>query len=223
MDSQIPEITQPHAYLVRNRITLLLIFAVFAAPVLVAYFFLQTGYYSARPTVNKGDLVTTPLSVELLQLQDFEVQKKWWLLYIPPSECDKACENSLFQMRQVRTALGQEMARVERLVVHVHPIQPKVDRLLQGEFKEFKQIQGDGAQVDGVLNRVLDNSVQAGTLNTPLQRNQSAVEAGRIYVIDPMGTIMLSYPAYQDEAESILKGKNILQDLTKLLKESRIG
>lgn len=223
MDSQMPNVTQPQEYLVRNRITLILLFAVFAAPVLIAYFFLHTGFYASKPTSNQGDLISPPLQVSSLQLANFDTNKKWWLLYVPPSHCEKACENSLYQMRQVRTALGEEMTRVERVVVHVHPRQEKLEQLLQTEFKEFKQTEADSANVDLMLNNALDHSIQAGTLNTPLEHKEKAVEAGRIYIVDPMGLIMLSYPAFADERESILKGKSLLKDLTKLLKESRIG
>lgn len=223
MDSQMPDINHPQSYLVRSRITLIMIFVVFAAPVLIAYLFLKTGYYASKPTSNKGDLIATQISVSSLQLHNFDPNKKWWLLYVAPTQCDKSCENSLYQMRQVRTALGEEMSRVERVVVHVRPPEEKISQLLQTEFKEFKQAEGDSSQVNLMLENALEHSIQAGTLNTPLQHSGSAIESGRIYVVDPMGFIMLSYPSYADEHESILKGKLILKDLTKLLKESRIG
>ena len=44
-----------------------------------------------------------------------------------------------------------------------------------------------------------------------------------IYVADPLGNIMLRYPVIRDKDSAFVKGKDILYDLKKLLRMSRIG
>ncbi len=57
-----------------------------------------------------------------------------------------------------------------------------------------------------------------------LWQGQGAAQAeGQLYIMDPLGQIMLRYPTYADPKESVLKGRGILKDLQKLFKVSHIG
>src|SRR3990167_2301004 len=92
--------------------------AVFALPVLVAYILLKTGWYTSAGTSNRGLLIDPPLAFDAVPLfaadgnaiPADQLRKKWWIVYVMPAECDTACRNSLFQMRQVNQALGPEFS-----------------------------------------------------------------------------------------------------------------
>ena len=56
-------------------------------------------------------------------------------------------------------------------------------------------------------------------LDYKLKENQ----AGYIYLVDTMGAVFMYYPTYVDEQQSILKGRDLLKDLQKVLKLSKIG
>ena len=44
-----------------------------------------------------------------------------------------------------------------------------------------------------------------------------------LFIIDPLNNVMLYYPTHADKEAMVLEGKNVLADLRKLLKLSRIG
>ncbi|HAS21843.1 MAG TPA: hypothetical protein DCR51_01545, partial [Idiomarina loihiensis] len=51
----------------------------------------------------------------------------------------------------------------------------------------------------------------------------SALPENTLFIIDPMHNVMLYYPTHEDKEQMITEGKNVLADLRKLLKLSRIG
>ena len=68
--------------------------------------------HPARPINQFGALT---MSGETLSLD--HLRGKWTLVYIGGSRCDLYCEASLFKMRQARLALGENMSRVQRLLL----------------------------------------------------------------------------------------------------------
>ena len=100
-----------------QRTILLLVAAVFVAPVLLAI-----GLYSTvelwRPqaTANHGELLTPARPIEGVALEDLSTGRsidegylrgKWTLVYISEGECGPACQDSLYRTRQVRIALNK--------------------------------------------------------------------------------------------------------------------
>jgi hypothetical protein len=98
-------------------------------------------------------------------------------------------------MRQARLALGKDAERIERVWL-----------LSDGEVPAPALLrEHEGLNVA----RVPD-----GTLLGELPASGNA--AGYIYVVDPIGSLMLRFPADPD-------GRRMLRDLTRLLRASRIG
>lgn len=198
----------------RNRILLLVLAASFILPFVVGDLAYRLGWYQGAQT-NKGRLIDPPLAFASLGARDAAGQplsarfagRTWWLLYVLPADCEASCRNRLFQMRQVRLALGKESERLRQVVVTTGPLAPATEALLKKEFPDFVRIRGDVAALDAALARA-----------TP-----SASAAGELYIMDPMGWIMLAYAPERDEKRSVEKAEDVLQDLRKLLKASRIG
>jgi len=205
-----------------SRRVMLLIFAIFLLPVVIAYSAHFFGWYKQVGTNNRGLLLDPPIDFSELSLlnennQPFSNEdylRTWFMVYVMPDNCEKACENSLYLMRQTALALGPEKHRIKQLVLHWSKNQPKWQELATTQFPNFLSYFGEQKQVDDSFMRGIDPVVD----NT----NQAS-NAGRIYIMDPWGFIMLSYPAEADEKESILKGKDLLLDLKRLLKVSKIG
>jgi len=201
-----------------SRRALLLTFAIFLLPVLIAFTLLKTGWYTSAGTSNRGLLIDPPISFDDLVLTDQSQQtiaadhfrKKWWLMYVMPADCDVACRNSLYLMRQAREALGPESGRVAELIVTPHGLNPE---LADWIAQEFPLAVIAGADVDNVDT----------TLQQAFSANLSGSDAGHIFLVDTMGAIFMHYPSYADEQESILKGRDLLKDLQKVLKLSKIG
>ncbi|HVK98525.1 MAG TPA: SCO family protein [Dongiaceae bacterium] len=210
---------QPSAAVVRsNRKALLLTLALFTLPVLVAYVLLKTGWYTAAGTSNRGLLVDPPLEFDALTLTGADgsvlsadqFRKKWWIVFVVPATCAEACRNSLYQMRQVHQALGQEFDRVGELVITPFAMDAATEEWLTKEFSESTRARADASHIDQVLAPAFIDG-------------QAASQSGHLYLVDTQGALFMHYPGYADEKESILKGRNLLKDLQHVLKISKIG
>ena len=192
----------------RSRRTLLILLALFFAPLLVA-FLLYYGADGWRPAgaTNRGDLVhpPRPLPQAVLRtpqgadLDTAALHGKWSLVYIGAGQCDARCHEALTLMRQTRLALGDEMSRVQRVF------------LANGECCDQPYLDTEHT---GLM-------IARADANTPLLatfalNGQPPEQAGRIYIVDPLGNLMMSY-------ESGAQRKALLEDLKKLLKLSHIG
>lgn len=178
----------------------LLLIGVFVVPVVAAYL----AYYGLRPAghTNYGDLidVTTlaqtagvahngePLDLETLR-------GKWLMVHVGPARCDADCAQQLYLMRQIRATQGKEQARIERVWV-VSDAGRADPALLQDHPGLHVWLPADPAFV-----------AQFPAANDP---------ADHIYLIDPLGNLMLRFPADPEP-------KRVMKDLKLLLKASQIG
>jgi cytochrome oxidase Cu insertion factor (SCO1/SenC/PrrC family) len=188
----------------RGRWKMLAVLAVCAAPVLASYF----TYYVIKPTThnNYGTLVDPrshpipPLSSTTLDGRPEGLDKykgKWIMLKVGGGECAQACQKQLFTMRQERLMQGKEMDRVERvwLVTDREPLETVLIR----EYDGMHMLRADPAAVAKWL---------------PVDPGTKAED--HIYLIDPLGNLMMRFPADPDP-------RKMYKDLNKLLKASSIG
>jgi cytochrome oxidase Cu insertion factor (SCO1/SenC/PrrC family) len=185
----------------RGRLKLLLMAAFFAAPVLLAWLAYRfewatgtTGNYGAllRPAALP-DAALTALDGRPFSLA--RLRGKWVLVQFDRSRCDAYCERKLYFMRQVRKALGRDAERVERLWVLTDQGVPSARLLAAAE----------GTRVARAANgRLLAAFPAAGAA------------ADHIYLVDPMGNLMMRFPREPDPSK-------MLKDLQRLLKYSQIG
>lgn len=198
----------------KSRLLLLLLLASFVVPFLIGDLAYRLGWYQGAQT-NKGRLIEPPVAFADLRAADAGGKvldasfsgKHWWLLYVVPADCESACRNRLFQMRQVGKALGKEAKRLQQVLVFTAPVPAELDALLRQEFSGFVRVSAPAPVVDAALAKA----------------TAVASRDGLLYTMDPMGWIMLAYAPEADEKASVVKAEDILQDLRKLLKASRIG
>ncbi len=122
---------------------------------------------------------------------------KWVLLQAHSSDCQSDCEKRLHDMRQLRLAQGKEMTRLERVWL-VTDNQP----LNMPRWQEYQGTQ---------LLRV-DPAVAQAWL--PVEKG--TVASDHLYMIDPLGNLMMRFPKDADP-------NKIKKDIAKLLRASRIG
>nr|WP_246542388.1 cytochrome C oxidase subunit I [Collimonas antrihumi] len=141
------------------------------------------------------ELGSTALDGKPLTLDAYK--GKWLMVQIDSGECQKACQDKLFEMRQLRLMQGKEMERIERvwLITDDQPLSTMV-------MREY-----DGTR----LLRVKPDLLKAWL---PTDANTSA--ADHIYLIDPLGHLMMRFP--KDADPNLVK-----KDLSKLLRASAIG
>jgi cytochrome oxidase Cu insertion factor (SCO1/SenC/PrrC family) len=182
------------------RSKFLLLIGLFAVPVVAAYL----SYFGLRPAghTNYGELIpVTPLqhtagAAHDGTAMDIETLRgKWVMLHVGPSRCDATCSQQLYLMRQTRTALGKEQSRIERLWVLT-----------------------DASAVDPVLLQEHPglHAWRASDAAFIEQFPAAQSSAEHIYLVDPLGNLMLRFPAQPEP-------KLMLKDLKLLLKASQIG
>ncbi len=184
-----------------GRMKMLLILLACAAPVIASY----ASFYFFKPDgrINHGTLIepVRPLpdvALGLLGGKPFKLSDfrgKWVLLTTDGGACGGICPDKLFKMRQVRTMQGKERDRIERawLITDDAPL----DTLLIREYDGMKMLRAAGSPL-------------LGEFPAPVNR------ADHIYLIDPLGNLVLRYPRDADPMK-------MNKDLIRLLKYSRIG
>ncbi|MDB5796515.1 MAG: hypothetical protein JWP36_417 [Paucimonas sp.] len=180
------------------------VIAVCAAPMLVSYL----TYYVIKPQSrsNYGELLD-PRSYPMPRLDartldgkpaELEALKgKWIMLQVDSGDCAQACQKKLWEMRQLRLATGKEMNRIERVWL-VNDDKP-LDTVLMREYDGTHMLKVDAQRTRSWL--------PAAAGSTPQDH---------IYMIDPLGNLMMRFPKDADP-------NRIKRDLSKLLKASSIG
>jgi cytochrome oxidase Cu insertion factor (SCO1/SenC/PrrC family) len=197
--------------IVRNRLTLILIALVVALPAVLS-FLLYTSGWRPSGSGNYGELVEPARSIKNLEFQTLEgnnlrlsdLSKRWAFVYFVADGCGAGCERSLYKMRQVRLTQGENARRLQRVLVVAHNVALDKLRTHLRDYPGMVVITGPRENV-----RTLSKEF-ALPIGTPFDG------LGRIYLLDPAGRLMMSYPADADP-------NGMRKDLKRLLKVSRIG
>lgn len=165
-------------------------------------------YYVIKPEgrTNYGDFIDPrahpmpPLKSVSLDGKPLELaayRGKWVMLQVNSGDCNEACQQKLYAMRQLRLTTGKEMSRVERvwLVTDKEP----VETMLLRQYDGTHLLRADADAVARWL------PADAGTKPSE-----------HLYMIDPLGNLMMRFPKDPDL-------NKVKKDLNKLLKASRIG
>jgi glutathione peroxidase-family protein len=187
-----------------GRMAMFAVLAVCAAPIVASY----VTYYLIKPEGrnNYGALLdprqypipamaSKQLDGKPAKLEDYK--GKWIMLKVGGSDCQQDCQDMLYAMRQLRTMQGKEMDRVERvwLITDEQPLETMLMRV------------NDGTHM---------LRAPADTVAKWLPAEEGAKLEDHIFLIDPLGNLMMRFPKHADP-------KKVKTDLTKLLKASAIG
>jgi cytochrome oxidase Cu insertion factor (SCO1/SenC/PrrC family) len=194
-----------------NRLTIGLVAALFALPVVLSVTLYGLGWRPAR-TMNHGELIEPARAIADTELQTLDgarlrfsnLHGKWALIYFGSAACQTVCQRNLYKMRQVRLAQGENATRVERVFVILGAHAGDTLRATLAGYAGMQVITGPVTNVATLARQF------ALPIGTPLDGLE------RIYVIDPLGRLMMSYPPDADPS-------GIRKDLTRLLRVSRIG
>ena len=192
----------------QSRLFLIVLFAVFFVPLLFALW-LYYGSDQAHTVnmQNHGELIQPPRSLKNFSitgeknylLSNKDIEGKWTLLYLGNEKCNLYCEADLFKMRQVRLTLGRDSQRVQRIYV---ALTDKIDLV----------------ENNSVFNKHED--MQTTVINKTQFYNHlpqfKDMQEHRVYLIDPLGNLMMYYP-------NNATAKGMKKDLKRLLKVSKIG
>jgi hypothetical protein len=123
------------------------------------------------------------------------VAGKWLLVMVDSGACDEGCTKKLWQIRQLRLTQGKEMDRLVRVWLVDDDVKP-----------------GD------VLGKEYEGTVILPRSRFPelAQLPATGTPRDHLYLIDPIGNLMMRFPAAPDL-------DRVKKDLVHLLKVSRIG
>ena len=179
----------------KSRRSLLLVVSVFALPIILAKLALELNWLDYGVT-NKGLLVENELTLENIGLTTADFDNNWLILYVLPYKCDDTCEKTLEVVHNTYVALGREMPRVLPIV------------LTQSSLSESQQ------------SRVSQSQWQVMALPATARNN---IDHSQVLIVDPLGNIVLSHTPPEQEELLMPFGKQILADMKKLLKYSKVG
>lgn len=125
-------------------------------------------------------------------------KERWSMVYVAAA-CEDACKNKLHTMRQLHVSLYKEIPRMQRVLITT-----------SNNVAELKQTYPDML----ILNQP---AVEVSTLSQQFNiKNEPSISANRIYLVDPLGHLMMSYTPTTDPAL-------IRKDITRLMKYSWAG
>ena len=200
----------------RNLRMLAVLAALFFLPLLISAWL----YYGMRWTpgghINHGELIRPPRPLPRVQLprialageptgqtareltaSDPTLRSKWTLAYVGDGSCDASCRGTLYVMRQTRLALGTDMTRLARVFLVT----------ANCCAKDYLAREHAGLTV-------LDASGAAGA--RLLDQFPAGDRAHTLFIIDPLGNLMMRYDVRRDP-------RGLLVDLKRLLELSQIG
>lgn len=124
-----------------------------------------------------------------------QLPEGWRIVLRDNGQCSAACIQGLYAINQLDIALGKETDRVTPIVISAQPT-----------TVDLQQVP--------IVQNVVSPELIAAMAELPDEQ---------LFIIDPMGNIMLYYPTHADEETMRLEAKNLLSDLRTLLKLSKIG
>ena len=173
----------------RGRLKLLLLAAFFTLPVAGSFLVWWLDLAPGSPG-NYGTLLP-PKPVAAASVA--ALKGRWVLVQFDGGACDAGCERKLYLMRQVRRAQGREMQRIERLWLVTDGAAPRPEVL---------------AAIEGTV------IAPAGTVAAGFPADASPRD--HVYLIDPLGNLMLRFPRDPDPMR-------VIKDLKQLLRASQFG
>lgn len=190
-----------------NRIVLIFLFVVFALPAAVATLMYVTGWRPSS-TGNHGELIQPARFIEDRAMQSIdgkpvkfsELQGKWTMVYFDTAACPEECVKQLYTMRQTHIAQGKDQDRVQRIFILTDTIAADALPAKLTDYPDMRVLTGE--------KTVLAKLTQDFGMDALAEMDKRS-----IYLLDPMGNLMMRYVPGTDPA-------GLRKDLVRLLKYS---
>jgi hypothetical protein len=186
-----------------GRKILLMLGIVFVLPFTVAA---TLHLLNLKPSGHSyGNLVQPPRALNFPKLYDADGKevkpeqwlKKWSVVSLDDADCAKSCQAEMHLLKQINTSLNKDADRLQRVLLM--PTEPKAE-IMTGLKKQYPDL-------------LIIAGADTQTVKFSSEFN---VAGGHIYLIDPLGNLMMSYPENIDP-------KGLRSDLMRLLKNSWAG
>ena len=173
-------------------------FIIFLTPIVVVIastLFFYSGY-SPDGRTNNGQLVEPPIELSSLEIEGREegFPGKWVVIHFLNNSCEKSCWDSLYKTRQVNIRLSRDAQRMVRYLLVSDDYQLSKEENLK-LIKEYPRLK---------IFRIKEKDIP------------SEVTRDSYMLFDPLGNGILLYSPE-------LPGGELLEDLKKVLQNSKIG
>ena len=184
-------------------------FLIFLTPIIVITVSTVWYYsgYGPEEKVNYGRLLSEPIDVGTLDLElDYQnlnvgsMERKWMLVHFINDACLESCADLIYVARQVNVLLARQQTRVKRYIAAPLKVKPKLENF----FTTYQDL------------NFIEVKDQSKTVREFKKSGIDPFAQPNMFVIDPIGNIILHYSGEVD-------GKKLLADLKKLLGASKIG
>ena len=184
-------------------------FLIFLTPIIVITVSTVWYYsgYGPEEKVNYGRLLPEPIDVGSLDLElDYQnlnvdsMERKWMLVHFINDACLESCADLIYVARQVNVLLARQQTRVKRYIAAPLKVKPKLENF----FTTYQDL------------NFIEIKDQSKTVREFKKSGIDPFAQPNMFVIDPIGNIILHYSGEVD-------GKKLLADLKKLLGASKIG
>ena len=160
--------------------------------------------YTPEGTVNKGTLLSEPIQLSNLKLKvtsgplEDEFPGRWSIVQFVSGDCTEKCWETLYSSRQINIRLAKNSDRVVRYLINI----------------------GGNNLSSESINKIKDEYplLNMGEINTdlvPSSISKKLIDSPYI-LFDPLGNGILIY-------DSTLPSGELLQDIKKVLQNSKIG
>ena len=188
----------------RGRMIFIMMAIFFTVPIVIVVLMIKydwrPGGQSLGELVQPARLIQT--DTQLLDRKGAQQAKFWgdkWNIVLVAEHCEATCLSKLHDMRQIHVSTYKDIMRVQRVLI-TH--------------------QTDVTQLEAMYPDMMILNSSAESIRSLAQqfniKDENALLTNRIYFVDPLGHIMMSYPATTPAA-------NIRKDLVRLLKFSWAG
>ena len=160
--------------------------------------------YTPEGTVNKGTLLSEPIQLSDLRLEvtsgplEDEFPGKWSIVQFVSGDCTEKCWDTLYSSRQINIRLAKNSDRVVRYLINI----------------------GENNLSNESINKIKDEYplLNTGEINTDLVPSSisNKLKNSPYILFDPLGNGILIY-------DSTLPSGELLQDIKKVLQNSKIG
>lgn len=179
----------------KNRRSLIMVVIAFALPILLAKLALENQWLEMGVT-NKGRLLSDELTLKQLGIDNDAYSKQWLILYSLPEQCELNCEKALEAVHNTYVALGKEMPRVTPVAMTQHI-------LTSAQSAQIAKSQWQLVSMPNQAKQYIDHS--------------------QVFLVDPLGNVFLSHELPKNIESLPQFGKQILADMKKVLKYSKVG
>jgi hypothetical protein len=197
----------------RQRRILIGVALMFFAPLALSFYLYYGKFWHPGGRVNAGELIdpvrpvpalalplaSPPVGGGAAQTDPQFLKGKWTFLYAQNGHCDDECRKHLYDTRQVRLALDREMNRVQRVFIG------------DSDCCDLKALLASHPDLIAIRASPADEPLLA-----LLPKRAGALNSHRVYLIDPLGNLMMFYAADA-------RPKGMLEDMKRLLRLSSIG